>query len=370
MQSIIDAVKRNWKAHVAWAIVLIGTVLANKYLGTNIVPPDVPPFATGWQADPAAVEQVASEMRFKVFSDTPAGQSDDPLPDHFYLWETCRKLDPSGPHAKNQGSVGSCVSFGTNWAVYMTMAADIVINQRNFELKDIAEEVTYAGSRVEVGGGRISGDGSVGAWAAKFVQTYGVVARGVHKTAAGKTYDLSTYDIDRCRTWGRSGVPDDLETVAREHPVQATTRITSWAEFKRAISQGYGVAICSNQGFRMQRDSRGICTPQGSWAHCVSGDGFHKDESGQEYGHIQNSWGSNAHTGPVGWGEPNTGGFWASSSVITRMIAAGDTWAFSSVRGFPARKLEWFVNAPARRNNHALPLPRLFAAVPEYRLAP
>ena len=41
----------------------------------------------------------------------------------------------------------------------------------------LSPEVIYGGSRVEIGGGRIRGDGSIGAWAARWVRDYGVVPR-------------------------------------------------------------------------------------------------------------------------------------------------------------------------------------------------
>lgn len=71
-------------------------------------------------------------------------------------------------------------------------------------------------------------------------------------------------------------------------------------------------------------------------------DGYHT-EGGEEFGHIVNSWGPSAHTGPVGWGNPGTEGFWAKSSVVNRMLSQGDSWAFSSVKGWPKRDLDWFV---------------------------
>lgn len=169
-----------------------------------------------------------------------------------------------------------------------------------FELRDIAEEVTYAGSRVEVGGGRLrGGDGSVGAWAAQFVQKYGVVSREVHGQ-----YDLTKYSESRARSWGNSGVPDDLELVARQHSVRDITLVKTWADAKRALSQGYGIAICSDQGFAMQRDSRGVAAPKGRWAHCMCLDGYHIDESGNEFGHIENSWGGEYPYRPCGLGHP------------------------------------------------------------------
>jgi hypothetical protein len=58
---------------------------------------------------------------------------------------------------------------------------------------------------------------------------------------------------------------------------------------------------------------------------------------------IQNSWGPSAHTGPLGAGDPPTGGFWADAEAVEKMLKAGDSWAFSSVVGFPARVIPWFI---------------------------
>lgn len=316
-------------------------------------------YSTGWVSDPDAVQAVAKTLRFPTFSATPAGQVREALPDHVYLWEAYRKLTGRNPPEKNQRDVGSCVSFGTNNAIERTMAADIAQHGARNEFKFICEEVTYAGSRVEVGGGRIRGDGSVGAWAAQFVQKWGVVSREKHGQ-----YDLTTYDTGRCRQWGSRGVPDDLEPVTREHPVQDITQIKSWEDAKKALAQGYGIAVCSNQGFSMRRDARGVAAPQGNWGHCMCIDGYHA-EAGREYGHIENSWGADAHTGPTGWGSPSTAGFWADSKTISRMIAAGDTWAFSSLKGFPSRKFDWFAQVvPAREPQKRPDLFAMFALAP------
>jgi hypothetical protein len=341
LKALIPDTGRKW---IAYVVVVLTIWAVNKWLGTDFPTPPVPAF--GWVRDDVAVEQVSQTLRFKVFADTPAGQDNKPLPPAVYLWEAYRKIDPNGPPSKNQGQVGSCVSFGTNNAILRTMACDIVINGRAFELKDIAEEVTYAGARVQIGGGRIRGDGAVGAWAAKFVlpENGGIVSREKHGA-----YDLTTYSESRARSWGNSGVPADLMPVAKEHPVAEITQVKSWEEAKKALSQGYGIAVCSDQGFSMQRDARGVAAPRGTWAHCMCLDGYHTD-GGREYGHIENSWGPKAHTGPVGWGNPPPSGFWADSATIDRMLKQGDSWAFSGVKGFPARDSEWFVslNTPAR----------------------
>lgn len=293
------------------------------------------PYVPGWEYLPEAVHAVRQAQPLPTFGMTPANFAGD-IPDHVFLWESDRKVLGSVLPPKNQGSVGSCVSFGTNTAIRRTMLTEIMMGEAE-EFKDIVEEVTYGGSRVEIGGGRISGDGSVGGWAAEFVKRWGVVSRGSYGN-----YDLSNYSESRCREFGRSGVPSDLEVVAKAHPVKNITQVMSWNEAKKALASGYGIAICSNQGFSMKRDANGVCRPSGSWAHCMALDGYIV-VNGSEYGHIENSWGADAHTGPVGWGEPNTAGFWTDAETIDRMLRQDDSWAFSAVDGFPARKINWLL---------------------------
>ncbi len=319
-----------------------------------------PPNAFGWVKDEQAVKAVQGKLRFKVFGETPAGVSADPLPRQAYLWAAHRSVTGSNPPAMDQNPVGSCVSFGTSRAFERSLAVAILKGER-FEFKHLCEEAVYGGSRVEVGGGRIRGDGSVGAWAAEWVRDWGGLPRGVY----GR-HDLTKYDPARCRQWGGSGVPDELEPEAKKYPAGSTTLVRNWDEAKRALANGSGIAGCSDQGFSRQRDSRGVCRAQGSWAHCMCLDGYHTDEQGREYGHIENSWGPDYHVGPVGWGEPSTAGFWAESKVIDRMLKAGDSWAFSAVKGFPVG-IDWdlFIRAVPNRR-------QLFADAdrPLYALAP
>lgn len=350
---------------ITWVVVTITTALVSGLLGVQFAPvpppvvveverrvvvPEMDEFAAqapppGWIADPDEVAAVTDGMTVKTFAATPAGQVDAPLPKSVYGWKAYEQLFARPPPVKNQGEVGSCVSFGTNTAVERTLAAEIVRRKgAASEWARFAEEVTYGGSRVEVGGGRVRGDGSVGAWAAKFVTQWGMVPRKAYPTA-----DLSEYNQSLCRKWGDQGVPNEFENVARLYPIKSTALVKSWAEAKRALAQDYHVAVCSNQGFSRQRDANGVAKPQGSWAHCMALDGYHT-EGAKEYGHITNSWGGTYHVGPVGWGNPNPDGFWAEAAVIDRMLRQGDSWAFSGVTGFPKREpLNWFFRAEPRR---------------------
>lgn len=355
--------KQRWMPWIVWVISVIVSGLVGGLTGQQIVPPPPPQivevpvdrvvvadppaaqFGQGWVNDPEQVQAILGTLPIKSFGATPAGQQQD-LPAAVYLWKAYEKLPIRGPPVKNQGQVGSCVSFGTNTAVERTLAAEILAGQR-FDWTRFVEEATYGGSRVEIGGGRIRGDGSVGAWAAKFVTQYGCVPRKQYPQQ-----DLTSYSENLCRSWGRSGVPDWAEGVCREFPVKDTTLVRSWDEAKRALANGYAIAVCSNQGFANRRDANGVARPSGSWAHCMALDGYHVEGS-REYGHIVNSWGTDWISGPTGWGNPGEDGFWAESDVVERMLRQGDSWAFSGVVGFPKKRPDWFIRAEPRFNPFA-----------------
>lgn len=359
-------IPKNWRAYVIWAALVGAISIAAAFGlwpgGAPLPPLPEPEFLgtppNGWVPDPQAVKELQATLEFKVFADTPAGQSDDPLPNDVFLWNSYEKLFGKPPPSKNQSSIGSCVSFGTNNAVARTLATQIVLAKGGAdEFQDFSEEVTYGGSRVQVGGGKLgNSDGSVGAWAAQFVQKWGIVARQKYPSA-----DLTTYSVQTCRTFGSKGVPADLQTVAKEHPIKDITLVKTWADAKRSLASGYGIAICSGVGFDGNRDANGVKAPRGSWGHCMCLDGYHV-EGGKEYGHIENSWGPRPGEGPVGWGSPPDSGFWADSATVGKMLAAGDSWAFSAVRGWPTREINWFALAHPMPRLRGIDLPKFASA--------
>jgi len=340
----------------ALAAALIGSVLT--YIG---VPPRVTETVTeviryveapapeyspvsGWVTDPDAIAANLDPLKTEQFDQTPAGRAimgDDDV----FLWQAVRKVNNKGPPwypNVNQQSVGCCVGCGFKHSADVVQATAILSGQA-FEWKPVSVEVIYGGSRVEVGGGRISGDGSVGAWAAKWIKDYGVAPMAKYGAL-----DLTTFSPVRAREMGRSGVPADVEALAKSHPVKGTALVKSWTDVKRAIQQGYPVAVCSDQGFTMQRDASGRCRPQGNWPHCMAIIGVRSATDGRtEGGFILNSWGDQAHTGPVWPADAPVSGFWADAAVIDRMARQNDSFALADVQGFPARnpRPDWFARA-------------------------
>jgi hypothetical protein len=342
---MLRKIRASWWAPVV-AFVAVALTSAVLLVGLN---PPVPPkvrdaegaeFGQGWQPNPAAVKRVSAELQYKSFADTPAYRENRALADEdVYLWQAATKVLGHVLPARNQGQVGSCVSFGTASAVEHLLLVQLARNPGAGEFKPLVQEAVYALARVEIGGEHGSyQDGAVGAWAAKAVRDYGILPREV---VAG--VDLTAYDPKRCRDWGAKGLTPELEAECRKSPVKQFTQVKTTAELRAALKNGYPVAICSGQGFASTRDAQGFAAAKGSWAHCMCCLGFRSDRPGF---FIWNSWGPDWIHGPLGPGEPPLGGFWAEERVVARMLAQGDSWAFSDARGFPAREIDWFVRRP------------------------
>jgi len=235
-------------------------------------------------------------------------------------------------------AIGDCVSHGWGLCTDVLACVDIAVRKEAEEWKaEAATEAIYGGSRVEIGGGRLgNSDGSTGAWAAEFVSKYGILAR-----LAYGSVDLTSYSGQRAKDWGRRGVPDDLEPVAREHPVKTTSLVTTYEEARDAIANGYPVAVCSMQGFSDRRDGEGFARPQGSWAHCMSF--IAVDDQHSRPGLLcMNSWGPSWISGPKRHDQPE-GSFWVDAVTCTSMLRGRDSFALSGFVGYPRRELDYIL---------------------------
>lgn len=234
-------------------------------------------------------------------------------------------------------TIGDCVSQGSAGAVQDVMAADII---RRNDPEDwagiVATEPIYALSRVEIGGGRLSGDGSLGSWAAKAVREYGVLLRKKY----GK-HDFRRYSGRKARAMGKrgAGLPDELEPIAREHPIRTTSLVTSWEDVRDAVANYYGVTVASNIGFVKRRDKDGFAKQSGTWNHQMRVIAI-DDSYRRPGGLLMNSWGPKWITGGKRHGQPE-GSFFVDADVIDRMVRQQDSWAYSDFEGFPRKEIDW-----------------------------
>lgn len=232
----------------------------------------------------------------------------------------------------NQGECGSCVAFGAALACDALMAIDTVRNDKSKPIARTDPMSIYWGSRVEIGGGRLNGEGSVGVWAAEWLKKYGALPQQKFPSI-----DLSKYDPSLCcgRLSSR-GVPDDLEPTARLYPVKEYAQVKSFDEAVYAISNGSPVTIASSQGFRMQLDANGFGTPSGTWNHQQCVVGYELDPVPCLW--IANSWGACYTGGPQGWCPAVMK---VRKATADRMLKEGDSWALSRFAGFRGPGLDF-----------------------------
>lgn len=349
----------NWQAIVSSLVIALITAIATKF---GFTPPPAPPvpmpifpedwvtiesddgkyirgFATGW-VPPRGEDKKIALMTVPEFADTEAGHALNVFGDadgNAFLWKAAIKVRGAHIPTRNQGSVGSCVGFGFSCAGEYALVVQVANNAGRPQDGniDIVQEATYAFSRVEQNGGfaPLVGDGSMGSWAAPAIQKFGFLKRGVYGSQ-----DLTKYDTTRCRLWGRKGVPDELEPEAKKNLVGGAALVKTAEEAKKALLQGYPVAVCSDVGFagQSQRDADGFLKARGSWNHCMTFIGFHAAKNAF---YCMNSWGEDWVGGPLGAGDPPPGGFWVTFATVDRMMSQGDSYAISNVKGFPRRKL-------------------------------
>ncbi len=307
------------------------------------------PGGMGWIDSPSDTEAVRKSLPEgeKSFGETPAGKAVLGIEQDVVLSEVVKKCRGAFLPARDQGNLGCCVSFGTATAIEYLLYNQIARGDR-LKFRDLCNEVLYGGSRVQIGGNHIRGDGSVTAWAGQFVHNWGIVGRDVYGER-----DLTKYDVSRCRQWGDSGVPQDILAVAKNSPVKGITFANSADEVAKSLRQQYTLAIGSKVGFGNSgpytRDADGFLLENGKWGHCQAIIGV---KGGARPGFlIMNSWGPNWVGGPKGQFDIPPGSYWIDWKTMDKMTKEGDCIVFSDATGFPQRKAEWDIRIapPFRR---------------------
>jgi hypothetical protein len=292
-------------------------------------------YPTGWIDDHKEVDRVMGALRHPVFGITARPLQDTGKGKVVLLYQANRKV--FGKDFCHRQTIGDCVSHGWSMLTDTLKCVQIVAGQREKFPGENATEVIYAGSRIEIGhGGCGRQDGSIGAWAAQFVSEYGTLVRSKYGSI-----DLTTYDGNRAKAWGMPGrgVPDELESILKDHTIKTTSMVQTYEEARDAIANGYPVAVCSNQGFAMARDKDGFARPQGSWGHCMCFIAC-DDSFGRPGLLCMNSWGPDWIDGPKRLDQPD-GSFWVDADTVNRMLRGQDSFAGSGYVGFPTQDIDY-----------------------------
>ena len=235
--------------------------------------------------------------------------------------------------------IGSCVGWGWALSCDMLAACDVLLrNEPESFGGRVLEASVYAFSRVEVRGSRnLGGDGSYGGAAAKAVTKYGTLHYGIDYGGQRFTDNSGTREM----TWGRDGVPDELESFAAQHKVSSVALVRSFEDCAKALQSGYPTAVCSSMGFSMTL-REGYMTPMGTWMHCQMAAGVRWNPDPAIL--VVNSWGD-CYGGTFDKNLPpqfQKSAGWVRAKDFTHMVSGDDSFALSGYAGFPPRTLpDW-----------------------------
>lgn len=226
----------------------------------------------------------------------------------------------------NGAIVHNCVSFGHAHANDLLQCIEISLGEPA-DYKETDTEFIYGASR-EISGNLGNSDGSYGSAAVKAMTQWGMVSREMLGSDGA-------YDGHRAKQWGRTGPPQKIKDMAKPYLLGGAALVQTWDELVAAITSGYPVTICSNQGFTMTRDQNGFCDAHGHWGHCMSCAAVRFDIEGAC---VLQSWGKNTPDGPQVLGQPSFS-FWAHRQTIEHILSQGDSWAISKSPDFAPRPL-------------------------------
>lgn len=245
------------------------------------------------------------------------------------IWDFAKRVN-GGRHIEcYKQEIGDCVGNGAAGAVDYMEAYEIGWKGEEEEYHRAYAPFIYGTSRVQIGGGRIPGDGSTGAWAAAAMVKYGIL----FSDDAG----VPPYSGSVSKKWGDPpGPPSEFMRLAKDNLVKSAARLRSIDEVRQALSNYYPVTIASSRGFAMKpvvKDGYHVFKPQGTWMHQMCLLGWMDEPFAAAY--RMNSWGENPHGKPLN-GEP-PGGAWNLASDLEQEIKTRDVelYALSLFNGFP-----------------------------------
>ena len=246
------------------------------------------------------------------------------------IWEFAKRVN-GGQHLPTwKQESGDCVSMGCAQAGQYMSVFEIAIRGQEEMFKYWYPPFIYGASRVQVGGGRLRGPGSTGAWGATAMMKYGVLFND--------DSGVPTYSKRLADQWGANpGPPGTMFEHAKDNLVGSAARLSSVSEIREALINYKMVTIASGRGFQMQPvnyKGHHVFRPEKEWPHQMCFIGWMDEPFAAAY--RLNSWGPNAHGSPLN-GEP-AGGAWNLADDIEYEIKkyGCEVYALSLFEGFPA----------------------------------
>ena len=342
----VDTPHFRMRANARWMLAAAGGFVAcvltvvGSIIWLRSSPPHETPIAdrNGWSAeafeDESTAQIVGSLPEFQIVGDNGEVIVQDNSKANVRLWDAV--IAVNGQHLPNvPQQVGDCVSWAYCHGAEFLICIEMKTGPPGLEFHRLFPPYTYGLSRVQIGRGKIRGDGSCMAWAVAAGRDFGVLRSDADGVPA--------YSGTIARQWGKEGPPRDLIEAAKMYRIGDSSPVRSADAVRDAICNLYPVPFGAGRiGFDRVAVKYGrlvASPPQGSWAHaqCVIG----YDGSGAEpLFCVLNSWGPLAAGKSPLQGEP-PGSYWITEKEMDFIARQGDAFAISGFAGFKARKIDF-----------------------------
>jgi len=248
------------------------------------------------------------------------------------LWQYALSLDPNC--FSERQTTGDCVSHGSRNARDITRSVEILVKKEPESwYKMGATEPTY-GARGH------GGQGMSPAKASRFERDVGFLVRDKYKPV-----DLTKYNSRIGSNWGRSGVPEKVKALCREHKVGVISNVRSQQELMDALVNGY----CAHSGqfasWSSSPNSKNIhARTSGGWAHDMAIVGYDDTKEFWPFTvwFIQNSWGKwnrAVKDWPSSYPKQPPGMIVTSADDFDVCVRSGDCWVYGGIDGYPPQHL-------------------------------
>ena len=295
-------------------------------------------FPDAWKPDRNHAKSFAAANPTPTFAAAAPLLMDQPYKEvfvpHFFISACKEKYGEDWRFEPQHQYDGTCVGQSHKMVCDIGMGVNRYLNGTEFPGRSCVAS-NYAGGRVDIANMPGSWQGSNGSWSAEFLTKFGIVLL----EDIGLPHDSKRPDELMALKWtrSRSGVPSDVEQIARQKPFENSQLVLTVEEVDAALAQFQTVNICTSLIPTPRRNKSGVSGMSRQGGHSTLIVGTRKVGRTKVYAYLQ-SWGNWAR-GPYGWKDHDPDGHFESSIVditerdLREVLRSRDCYTFSGPQG-------------------------------------